>query len=52
VKLVFLNALLDAIQRLLRTVAAIQADDYDTAEAELVAVHRILTESAEELRAA
>lgn len=51
-KLQLLHALLDAIAKMLRAVAAIQSDDFDTAETELLAVHRILEDSARDLRAA
>lgn len=44
--------LLDAVQKMLRAVAAIQADDYDTAENELQSVHTLLEETAREMRAA
>lgn len=51
-KLQMLTALLDAIGKMLAAIAAINADDLDTAEAELEAVHEILQQSAKELRAA
>lgn len=51
-KFAFLNSLLDAVQKMLRAVAALQSDDYDTAEEELLAVKAILDEAQQELRAA
>lgn len=51
-KLLFVHALLDAIARMLRVVKALQDDDFDAAETELAEVHRLLLDTAEELRAA
>jgi hypothetical protein len=51
-KLTFLKALTDAIARMSAAVAAIAADDYDTAERELEGVHSLIEETARELRAA
>jgi hypothetical protein len=51
-KLRFLQALTDAISRMSAAVAAIAADDYDAAEAELRAVHQVIEDAKQELRAA
>lgn len=51
-KLALLKALTDSIALMSAAVAAIAADDYDTAERELAGVHDLLEDTARDLRQA